>query len=174
MMTPEERLEATERLLHKQGWDSEDAKKAAQKAIETGEPLIEFLCFQLLAEHILAAIHTSSWITYRGKHTHCDGHDVIKRLLESGASAEDLAVFARKMQREYLSNLGCILDGSGIWGTPELPYEDFRIFSVDEDEADKPQAKLEALHEQLGWCGLETEMRLSREAKQATKDESGS
>jgi hypothetical protein len=69
------------------------------------------------------------------------------------------------MQREYLSNLGCILDGAGIWGTPNLPYEDFRVFSVDEGEADKPLAKLDALHEQLGWCDLETKMRLSREAE---------
>jgi hypothetical protein len=151
-MTQEERLEATERLLRKQG-----------------EPLLEFLCFQMLAEHILAPIHTSSWVTYRGKHPNCEGHDVIKRLLESGASAEDLAIFARNMQRDYLTSLGCILDGAGIWGTPDLPYEDFRVFAVDEDEGDKPLAKLEALHEQLGWCDLETEMRLSREAKEAGK-----
>ena len=84
--------------------------------------------------------------------------------MESGTSAEDLAIFARLMQREYLSNPGCILDGAGIGGTPELPYEQFRVFSV--DELDTPQASLESLHESLGWSDLETEMQLSREAEE--------
>jgi hypothetical protein len=120
------------------------------------------LCFQELAEYILAPIHTSSWISNRAKEPASDGHDVITRLLESGASADDLAIFARMMQREYLSNLGCILDGAGIYGTPTLPFEDFRVFSV--DDSDKPKTQLEELHESFGWVDLESEMKLSREA----------
>jgi hypothetical protein len=161
-MNRQEKLKATEALLLKRGFDAREAKETASMAVDAGEPLLEFLCFQTLAEHILAAIHTSSWIEARGQDPGCDGHDVINRLLESGASAKDLAMFSRMMQREYLSDLGCILDGAGIYGTPALPYEDFRIFSV--DESGDPQAKLDNLHEQLGWCDLETEMRLSREA----------
>ena len=62
------------------------------------------------------------------------------------------------------SNLGCILDGAGIYGTPDLPCEDFRVFSVDDSE--NPKARLEELHESLGWIDLETEMRLSRDAQE--------
>ncbi len=162
-MTQDERLAETQRLLRKCGWDAEAAMEVVQDAIEKGEPILESLCFYMLAEHILAAIHTDSWITNRGANPDRDGHDVIKRLLDTGASAEDLAIFARIMQREYLSSLGCILDGVGIAGTPSIPFENFRIFSV--DELDRPQASLENLHSWLAWTDLETEMRLSREAE---------
>lgn len=163
-MNQDERLEAIERLLRERGWDAENATEVARDAIQKGKPILESLCFQMLAEHILAPIHTASWITNRGAEPDSADHAVIKRLLESGASAVDLAIFARMMQREYLSNLGCILDGARICGTPELPYENFRIFSV--DELDKPQASLESLHGSSEWCDLETEMRLSREAEE--------
>ncbi|HXG10412.1 MAG TPA: hypothetical protein VNK04_11660 [Gemmataceae bacterium] len=163
-MTKAQRLAAIEELLRKRGWDQDSARQAARAAVKNGEPLLESLCFQALAENILATIHSSSWIRNRAKDPSCDGHDVIKRLIDSGASPRDLAIFARMMQREYLSNLGCILDGAGIYGTPRLPCEDFRIFAVDDSE--KPLTKLDELHESLGWVDLETEMRLSREAAQ--------
>lgn len=163
-MNEAERLEATEKLLRMRGWDAESAKETAQNAVEDGEPLLESLCFQGLAEHVLAKIHTSSWISNRANNPSCDEHEIIKRLVESGASVDDLAIFARVMQREYLSNLGCILDGAGICGTPDLPCEDFRVFAVDDSE--NPQARLEELHESLGWIDLETEMRLSRDAQE--------
>jgi hypothetical protein len=124
--------------------------------------VLESLCFQALAEHILAQIHSSLWVRNRAKDPSADGHEVIKRLTDAGASPKDLALFARLMQREYLSNLGCILDGAGIYGTPDLPCPDFRVFAV--DDSDRPLAKLDELHESLGWAGLETEMRLSQEA----------
>jgi hypothetical protein len=161
-MNKAQRLAATEKLLRKQGLDAASAKEVARDAAESSEPLLESLCFQGLAEHVLASIHSSAWVSNRVKDPDCDGHDIIKRLVDAGASPKDLALFARLMQREYLSNLGCILDGSGIFGTPELPCTDFRIFSV--DDSDKPQTKLDELHESLGWAGMEAEMRLSREA----------
>ncbi|MGH7139592.1 MAG: hypothetical protein ACREHD_27950, partial [Pirellulales bacterium] len=99
------------------------------------------------------------------------GDDIIKRLLDSGASADDLARFARLMQRQYLSNLGCILDGAGLWPTPDLPYTDFRIFAVSELDSPvhcKPEAQIKELHESLGFTGdWETEIKLSREAAEA-------
>jgi len=158
-MNRKEKLKFTEEFLRKGGWDAEAAKGAAEEALDEGTPLVESLCFKALAEHVLAKIHSSTWIKNRAK---IDGYDVIKRLLDSGASVEDLAVFARLMQREYLSNLGCILDGAGIGGTPELPFEDFRIFAV--DDAGKPLAEIPDLHEMLSFCDWETEMKQSREA----------
>jgi hypothetical protein len=156
-MNRSQKLAAIEKLLRKHGWDQDSARQAARDAVQNGEPLLESLCFQGLAEHILARIHSSAWVSNRAKDP-----DVIKRLLDSGASPKDLALFARMMQREYLSNLGCILDGAGIYGTPDLPCIDFRVFAV--DDSDKPLTKLDELHESLGWADLETEMRLSREA----------
>jgi hypothetical protein len=161
-MNKAQKRAAIEKLLRQQGLDQDSATEVAREAVASGQAVLESLCFQRLAEHILARIHSSSWINNRAKDPSCDDHDVIKRLLDAGASAKDLAIFARMMQREYLSNLGCILDGSGIYGTPDLPCNDFRIFAV--DDSDKPLTKLDELHESLGWADLETEMRLSREA----------
>ena len=163
-MNKTQRLAAIEKLLREQGLDQNSAKEAARDAVESGEPVLESLCFQRLAEHILVKTHSSSWISNRAKDASIDVEGVIKRLLDSGASPKDLALFARIMQREYLSNLGCILDGAGIYGTPDLPCQDFRVFAV--DDADKPLAKLDELHESLGWTDLKTEMRLSREASE--------
>ncbi len=161
-MKKSERLAAIEGLLSRQGLDQDSAKEAAREAVKSGEPVLESLCFQRLAEHVLARIDSSSWINNRAKSPSNDIAGVIKRLLDAGASPKDLALFARIMQREYLSNIGCILDGAGIYGTPDLPCQDFRVFAV--DNADKPLTKLDELHESLGWTDLKTEMRRSREA----------
>lgn len=161
-MNKTQRLAAIEKLLREQGLDQTSAKETARNAVKSGEPVLESLSFQLLAEHVLARIHSSSWISHRAKTPSNDFEGVIKRLLDSGASPKDLALFARIMQREYLSNLGCILDGAGIYGTPDLPCQDFRVFAV--DDADNPLEKLDELHESLGWTDLKTEMRLSRVA----------
>lgn len=160
-MNKAQRAAAIEKLMREQGSDEASAKETARDAVKNGEPVLESLCFQRLAEHILAKTHSSSWISNRAKESSHDVEGVIKRLLDAGASPKDLAIFARIMQREYLSNLGCILDGSGIYGAPSLPCQDFRVFAV--DDADEPLAKLE-IPESLGWSGLKAEMRQSREA----------
>jgi hypothetical protein len=157
-----EKISAITKLLIKRDWDEESAREAAKQAIEASEPVLESLCIQELAEHLSAPIHKTEWITHRAENPSSDAHNVIKRLIDSGASPDHLAVFARMMQREYLSNLGCILDGAGIHGTPSLPFEDFRIFAV--DDAEDPQSRLDELHESLGWAGLEKEMQISKEA----------
>lgn len=172
-MDREEKQRATEDFLIKHGWDADSAMKKAIAAIDSGEPLLEEFCFNTLAEFFLASIHDSSWVKNRAEDADSEeGDDIIKRLLDSGASPDDLALFARLMQRSYLSNLACILDGSGIWGTPDLPYEDFRIFAVTELTSPndcKPEAQLTALHETLGFSDWETEMKLSREAADASQ-----
>jgi hypothetical protein len=164
MMKKPQRLAAIERLLAEKGLDKESAREAADEAVANDEPLLESLCFQCLAEHLLARIHSSSWIRSRASESSGDGHDVIRRLLDSGAAADDLALFARMMQREYLSNLGCILDEAGIVGMPDLPCNEYRVFHV--DDAGKPLVRLDELHESLGWTDVDTEMGLSRAAEE--------
>jgi hypothetical protein len=173
-MNKKEKQRATEVFLIESGWDADSARAAAKEAIDEGEPLLETLCFHKLAEFFLAGIHDSSWVKNRAKEADPDeGDDIIKRLLDSGASADDLAHFARLMQRTYLSDLACILDGAGIVGTPQLPCEDFRIFAVSElDSPDncKPEAQIKELHESLGFSDWETELKLSREAAEAFRE----
>ncbi|HWB10123.1 MAG TPA: hypothetical protein VG826_12915 [Pirellulales bacterium] len=172
-MNKKEKRQATEAFLIESGWDADSAKEAATEAIDEGEPLLETLCFQKLAEFCLARIHDSSWVKNRAKEADSDeGDGVIKRLLDSGASADDLAHFARLMQRQCLSDLGSVLDGAGVWGAPELPYKEFRIFAVRElDSPDncKPEAQIKELHESLGFSDWETEMKLSRDAAEASR-----
>jgi hypothetical protein len=162
-MTDNDKIQKIEFLL-KHGY----ARGVAEEAIEEGQPIVETVCFQMLAEHVLASIHDPSWITSRANEPDCEDSELLKRLLNSGASAADLALFARMSQREYLGNLGCILDGAGVHGTPDLPHEAFRIFAVDDD--DQPTAMIEELHESLGFSDLETEMALSRKAAQDSEN----
>ena len=171
-MDKKQKQRAIEELLTKSGWDADSAKEAAEEAIAEGEPLLETLCFHKLAESLLARIDDSSWLVNRAKEAdEEEGDDVIKRLLDSGASADDLARFARLMQRHYLGNVGCILDGAGLWPMPEVPCKEFRIFAVREiDSPDhcQPEAQIKELHESLGFSGdWEAEMKLSREAEEA-------
>lgn len=161
-MTPDDKRRQTEAFLTSLGWGAAEASEAAADAVENGEPLLETLCFHALAQHVLARIHDPSWIRRRLENPDSEHHDLIKRLLDAGAAAEDLAVFARMMQRQYLSDLSCLLDGSGIYGTPSLPFEDFRIFAIDDDGT--PTAMVDELHESLGAQDLDVEMELSRKA----------
>ena len=164
-MNDNERIEQLAKFLVDRVEDvsESEAREIAQEAIAQGEPLLETICFQILAENILARIHDASWITSRGRQSESEDADLIQRLLDAGAMPEDLALFARMSQREYLSNLGCILDGAGIHGTPNLPHQSFRVFSV--DDKDNPIAMIEDLHESMGFSDLETEMKQSRNAE---------
>lgn len=159
---PEERRRQIEALLASAGWEADAAREVAGDAVESGAPFLESLCFQTLAEHVLARIHDASWVVHRAEDPDSEPHGLIRRLLASGASPADLALFARVMQREYLGDLACLLDGTGIYGTPRLPFEDFRVFAVDDDG--QPIVGIDGLHETLGFQDLETEMRLSRAA----------
>ncbi len=170
-MNADERLRQTEKFLVSLGWDADEARETAAGAAEDGYPLLETLCFQTLAEHLLAPIHDTSWVTARASSTDSDDGDLIRRLLDSGASAEDLAVFARMMQREYLCNLMCLLDEAGVYGVPRVPIEDLRLFAVDDDE--RPQAMIADLHEALAFESLETEMEQSRRAAKSRDDNTG-
>jgi hypothetical protein len=164
-MNKAQKRTAIEKMLLAEGRDQDSAREVARDAIKNREPLLEEMCFVTHAEQLLAPIHSSSWIRNRAKNPSWDEEGLIKRLLDSGASPKDLAIFARMMQREYLSNLGCLLDGT-LYGAPQLPCNDFRIFAVDDSE--KPLTMLQTLHETSGWAGLKAEMKLSRKvAEQA-------
>lgn len=161
-MERDRRIELTTQLLIGFGWSEKSARARAIESVAEGEPVLETYSFHALAESLLAPIHDCSWITARDADeadAEADDEPLV-RLLRAGASPEDLARFARVMQRQYLSNLACVLDGSGIYGTPNVAFEDFRVFAVDDDS--NPQARLEDLHEELGFQDWEAEMEASR------------
>lgn len=175
-MSEEQKVQEIVEFLRKHGssyhiaddFDVDLARETAKYAIESNQPLIETRCFQILVEHILARIHEPSWISARAECSDGEESQLLKRLLKSGASEADLALFARMSQKEFLSNLGCILDGSGIYGTPKLPCDSFRVFAIDSDG--KPSVKIDDLHETLGYFDLETEMNRSRKAEQDARE----
>ncbi|QDV55159.1 hypothetical protein [Rosistilla oblonga] len=156
-MNREERIKLTTQLLINFGWGEDSAKSTAIQSADNGEPVLETYSFHALAESLLAPIHDSSWITERDSED--DGDELISRLLESGADSGDLAKFARLMQRQFLSNLACILDGSGIYPSPDVAFEEFRVVAVDDDS--NPIATLEDLHEELSFQDWETENEIS-------------
>jgi hypothetical protein len=156
-MYREERIELTTQMLVSFGSSEDSAKSTAIQSVNDGNPILETYSFHAIAEFLLAPIHDSSWVTERDPED--DGDELIARLLSSGASPDDLSKFARLMQRQYLSNLGCILDGSGIYGTPEVAFDDFRVVAVDNDS--KPTAMIEDLHEELSFQDWDTETEIS-------------
>ena len=165
-MKRKERQDLTEELLLRYGeYDADEAKEAAKEAVDEGEPVLEALCFHVLTMSVLSPIHTTSWVKVRAKQ---DEDGVIKRLVASGASTKDLAIFARMMQMEFLSNFGCILDGAGISDIPDLPFQDFRVFAID-SETGKPTVSIEEMHETMAWSGVESEMKRSKDC--ATRQE---
>ena len=141
--------------------DDEELAEVIEDAIEEDFPLAEHLCFHALAEHTLESVHKTSWLKRKVKYGDSHGQ-LIKKLLDSGAKAKDLAMFARLSQKQYLCNLACIFDSAWGWG-PELPYSQFRVFSVDED--DNPISMLEDLHESIDTSDLKYEMKRSRQAE---------
>jgi hypothetical protein len=154
-------------LKYGSGFDEDEATEVASSAVKEGTPIIETMCFLMIVEDLLAPIHKTAWLTARARNTEWDFDGVIKRLLDSGASVKDLTFFARAMQKQFMSNLGCLLDGSGI-NCPSLPFTDFRILAVDDNG--KPIALLEDLHEALSVQSYVAEMRQSRATAKLRKD----
>ena len=135
------------------------ARKFQEFVLEPRE--IAVASFHMFAEYLLAPVHDSKWLITRAENGESEESQLIQRLLKSGANAGDLAAFARIFQREYLCDLGCVLDGAGIHPAPELPCE-FRVFSVSEDE--QPEHMVDEIHESLAFENIETELKLSARA----------
>lgn len=100
-MNREERIRLTTQLLVNFGWSEGNAESTAIQSADDGEPVLEKYSFHALAESLLAPIHESSWIT--DSDSEAVGDEVVVRLVESGADPDDLAKFARLMQRQFLS-----------------------------------------------------------------------
>lgn len=166
-MNREDRIQLTTQMLVGLGWTEDSAKSTAIESADAGEPVLETYSFHALAESLLAPIHDSSWITERDPDD--DDGELIARLVESGAAPVDLARFARLMQRQFLSNLGCILDGSGIYPSPDVAFDDFRVVAVDDDS--KPIAMIEDLHEELSFQDWETENEISMRYSKSPEDD---
>ncbi len=157
-MAEQDRQSQLEKLLTQIGWDPEQVAEVARE--EADSPYLENFSFLVLAESLFCAIHETTWVE-ACREADPDGEsDVVRRLLDAGASAEDLALFARMMQRRYASDLGCLLDGAGLIGVPQVPCREFGVFAL--DEAGEPTVRLEDLHEALSAAEPDEEMEISR------------
>ncbi|MBD3675771.1 MAG: hypothetical protein HUJ26_19865 [Planctomycetaceae bacterium] len=147
MQDDDKRQWAIQRLVSA-GWEEEEAQEIVAEAIDGGQPILETLSFLALVDHLLLDPEKTDWISRRAENPDSDHHELIQRLLNAGAAPRDLVLFARAMQQQFLGDLACVLDGSGIYGTPEVPCEDFRVFAVDDE--DQPVAMIDQLHESTG------------------------
>jgi len=145
-------------FLHERGYarSIEHANELLQEAVNDELPLVETVSFQILAERLLARIHDTSWLSPESE------DDPACDLLNSGATPDQIARFARYVQRSYLSDLCIFLDGSTDANHLGLPFDSFRVVCIDDDG--NPSAMLEDFHGPLSFSDWNHEMQLSRQS----------
>ncbi len=158
-------IEEITKFLNARGF--QDADDMAHDAVEDGEPIVETICFHEIAEDLFSPIHDATWIEDAAEDGDHEIGDHLKRLLATGADPQDLAIFARYMQRRFASDLGRILDGINMYTSPERPFEDFGVFALVDG---KPTAQITDLEEGLGFWDLDSEMELSLSVANALEE----
>ncbi len=162
-------IEAITKFLNARGF--QDADEMAHDAAEEGEPIVETICFHEIAEDLFSPIHDATWIDDACDDEDHEIGDQLRRLMATGADPQDLAIFARYMQRRFASDLGRILDGISMYTSPERPFEDFGVFAIVDGV---PTAQITDLEEGLGFWDLDSEMELSASVARALEaDDSG-
>ncbi len=159
-------IEEITKFLNARGF--QDADEMAHDAVEDGEPIVETICFHEIAEDLFCPIHDATWVEEAAEDGDHEIGDHVKRLLATGAEPEDLAIFARYMQRRFASDLGRILDGINMYTSPERPFEDFGVFALVDG---KPTAQITDLEEGLGFWDLDSEMELSLSVAKALEED---
>ena len=159
-------IEEITKFLNARGF--QDADEMAHDAVEEGEPIVETICFHEIAEDLFNPIHDASWVEEAADDGDHEIGDQIRRLLAAGADPQDLAIFARYMQRRFAGDLGRILDGINLYTSPERPFEDFGIFALVDG---KPTAQITDLEEGLGFWDLDSEMELSHSVAKALEED---
>ena len=159
-------IEEITKFLNARGF--QDADEMAHDAVEDGEPIVETICFHEIAEDLFNPIHDATWVEDAAEDGDHEISDQLKRLLATGADPQDLAIFARYMQRRFASDLGRILDGINMYTSPERPFEDFGVFALVDG---KPTAQITDLEEGLGFWDLDSEMELSQSVAKALEDD---
>lgn len=162
---PLQDIEEITKFLNARGF--QDADEMAHDAVEEGEPIVETICFHEIAEDLFNPIHDATWVEEAAEDGDHEIGDHLRRLLAAGADPQDLAIFARYMQRRFASDLGRILDGINLYTSPERPFEDFGIFALVDG---KPTAQITDLEEGLGFWDLDSEMELSHSVAKALEE----
>ena len=163
---PLQDIEEITKFLNARGF--QDADEMAHDAVEDGEPIVETICFHEIAEDLFCPIHDAAWVEEAAEDGDHEIGEHIKRLLAIGAEPQDLAIFARYMQRRFASDLGRILDGISMYTSPERPFEDFGVFALSDG---KPTAQITDLEEGLGFWDLDSEMELSLSVSKALEED---
>ena len=155
-------IEEITKFLNARGF--QDADEMAHDAVEDGEPIVETICFHEIAEDLFNPIHDAAWVEDAAEDADHEIGEHLKRMLAAGVDPQDLAIFARYMQRRFASDLGRILDGINMYTSPERPFEDFGVFAIVDGV---PTAQITDLEEGLGFWDLDSEMELSSSVAKA-------
>lgn len=130
-----------------------DPEGAAQEELETGVPILATQSFLKWLTDEMVRPGDHRWITRALNNA--DDHPVLapalRQLLDAGAGRDDLTAVVRVMQYRMCDHVCFMLDQVAVPGS--VPVQDFGVYHVgggDSPTTDRPIARLDALHEQIG------------------------
>lgn len=130
-----------------------DPEAAARRELETGTPILATQSFLKWLASGMARAGDHRWIdrALRSPADYPALAPALRRLLDAGASREDLTAVVRVMQFRVCDHVCFMLDQVAAPGA--VPVQDFGVYHVgggDSPTTDRPIARLDALHEQIG------------------------
>ena len=130
-----------------------DPERAARRELETGEPILATQSFLKWLTDGIEPPGDYAWMdrTLRDRERHPVLGPALERLLAAGAERADLQAVVRAMQFRICEHVCFMLDQVALPGY--VPIQDLGVYHVgggDSPTSDRPIARLDALHEQIG------------------------
>ncbi len=130
-----------------------DPEGAAREELETGSPILATYSFLKWLTDAMVSPGDHTWINraLRNPGENPVLAPALRRLLKAGADRDDLNALVRVMQFRICDHVCFMLDQVAVPGS--VPIQDFAVYHVgggDSPDTDKPIARLEALHEEIG------------------------
>ncbi len=132
-----------------------DPEEAAREELETGEPILATFSFMKWLTGEMVQPGDFRWIEVVAENPTMMEYKVLapvlKRLLDAGADRNDLTTLVRVMQYFICTHVCTMVDQVAMEGI--VPIQDFGLYVMgdgDDPTTDKPIARIEALHEQIG------------------------
>jgi len=132
-------------------WIFSDPEKAAREELETGEPTLATYSFLKWLTDATVRPQDFAWMDQAIENNEPVLGPALKRLLDAGMDRNDLNTVVRVMQYRICDHLCFMLDQMAY--EQYVPVQDFGVYHVGGGESpvdDKPIARLNALHEQIG------------------------
>ena len=130
-----------------------DPEEAAREELETGSPILATYSFLKWLTDEMVRSGDYAWMDHALQHTEANPvlGLALRRLLDAGADREELNTLVRIMQFKICDHVCFMLDQVAVSGY--VPIQDFGVYHVGGGKSpteDKPIARLEALHEEIG------------------------